>query len=192
MLILVSGAALVTTLVVAYLASRSPAAQPIAIYDRGQATLAMNGLETGRLPLIAAGATLLSAGGASLAWQGADGWYLSLNGPFGFSVGASTLASTPAATGSEAPEAAPIEASGSLQLAGGDVRRWAGFDSRACVILYTEVRATHIAGSIRCKGLAWYDGTAVEHIQPLDLPPFDIDVEFEAAGSGAPPPSSAP
>ncbi len=185
LLIVVSGAALIAALVVTFLATRPAAPRSIAIYDRGQATLVMNGLPFEALPLIDSGATLVSPGGATLAWQSPDGWYLNVNGPFSFALGAATPAPTVTPVGSEAPVAAPIDADGSIQLAGGDVRRWAGFDSRACVILYTDVTVARIAGTVHCQGLVWYDGSAVEHIQPLDLPPFDIDVKFEASGPGA-------
>lgn len=199
LLVVVSAAALVAALVVTFLATRPPAPKPIAIYSHGQATLVINGLPNETLRLVSAGATLLSPDGASLAWQSGDGWYLNLNGPFGFTPGGATPASTAVASGSTPPGETPPDATppppdanGSLQLAGGDVKRWAGFDSRACVILYSEVSRTTIAGSIRCQGLVWYDGSAVEHIQPLDLAPFDINVTFEATGSGVLPQPSTP
>ena len=80
-----------------------------------------------------------------------------------------------------------MDANGSIQLNGADFGRWAGIDSKACAIVYTDVTATRIAGSISCRGLVWYDKSSVEHVQPVDVPPFDLEVSFEATGDGKPP-----
>ena len=151
----------------------------LAFYPEGRATLAISGGKALVLPLLREGATLVSPGGAGLTWQSADGWYLNLNGPFSFNAEASTSSAPPAAV--------PNGANGSFQLNGADFGRWAGIDSKACAIVYTEVAATRIAGSLSCRGLVWYDKSSVEHVQPVDVPPFDLEVSFEATGDGRPP-----
>jgi hypothetical protein len=83
-----------------------------------------------------------------------------------------------------------IDANGSLQFDGADPRRWAGLDAKACSIVYSEVSVTRIAGSVRCRGLVWYDKASVEHVRPIETPPFDLDVAFEATGDGSLPATS--
>jgi hypothetical protein len=168
----------------AYVASRPPATQRLAIYTHGRATVAINGAPN-TLDLVQGGATLLSQGGAALAWKTADGWYLNLNGPFSFRSG------TQAPEPSIAPEeSVSIDSTANLQLQGTDFRRWAGFDSRTCAIIYTEVTVTRIAGTISCHGLIWYDASSVASNSQLDLPPFDLHVAFEATGTGRLPAAS--
>ena len=175
----VAAVALATVLVLGYLVTRSPATHALAFLSTGRATLTINGGTANVLPLLREGATLVSPGGAGLTWQSADGWYLNLNGPFSFNA--------EGATGSAAPAFVPMDANGSFQLNGADFGRWAGIDSTACAIVYAEVAATRIAGSISCRGLVWYDKSSVEHVQPVDVPPFDLEVSFEATGDGKPP-----
>ena len=168
--------ALAAIIAFGYLMTRTPTTHLLAFYPTGRATLTINDGKANVLPLASEGATLASSGSAGLTWESADGWYLNLNGPFGF--GAEAPASQPAA---------PVDANGSFQLNGADFGRWAGIDSKACAIIYSEVAATRIAGSISCRGLLWYDKSSVEHVQPVDVPAFDLDVTFEATGDGKPP-----
>lgn len=174
-------------IVLVFFVTRTPASHNLAFYPTGRATLTINGGTSNVLPLIAKGATLVAPGGASLDWKSADGWTLNLNGPFSFD--GTTPTSQPAAVppGSGATAPLPIDANGSFQLDGADFGRWAGIDSNACAIVYTEVAPTKIAGSIVCRGMVWYDKASVEHVQPVDVPPFDLDVKFEATGDGKPP-----
>jgi hypothetical protein len=179
--------ALVAALVIVllFVITRPPGSRNLAFYSTGRATLTINGGSTNVLPLLAAGSTLVSPGGAGLTWQSPDGWYLNLNGPFSFAGTTPKQAVVP--QGSAAPGPVPLDANGSFQLNGADFGRWAGIDSSACAIVYTEVGLTRIAGSISCRGLVWYDKASVEHVQPVDVPPFDLDVGFEATGDGKPP-----
>jgi hypothetical protein len=167
--------------------TRPAAPHRVGSYGTGRATLTINGGSPNKLPLIAQGASLVSPGGAALSWRSADGWYLSLNGPFSFSDAAPT--SEPSVTVSETSTQAvlPVDSKGTFQLDGDGFSRWSGFDSNTCAILYTEVGASGITGSIHCKGLIWYDKSSVENVQPVDVPPFDLDVDFEAAGGGVVP-----
>jgi hypothetical protein len=185
-LVAVAAIALAALVVTVFLVIRSTGIRQVAFYPAGRATLTINGGPANVLPLLNEGATLASRGGAGLTWQNADGWYLNLNGPFSFDADAPT--SQPAVVAPEAPPGAvPLDASGSFQLNGADFRRWAGIDSNACAVVYTEVAPTRIAGSITCRGLVWYDGSSAEHAQPVDVPPFDLNVSFEATGDGKPP-----
>jgi hypothetical protein len=176
-LVAVAAIALALVVVLGYLVIRTPGVHAVAFFPTGRATLTINGGHASVLPLHQ-GATLVSPGGAGLTWQSADGWYLNLNGPLGFD---SEVA------GSAAPDGAPVSANGSFQLNGADFGRWAGIDTKACAIVYTEVAATRIAGSITCRGLVWYDKSSAEHTQRVDVPPFDLEVSFEATGDGKPP-----
>jgi hypothetical protein len=186
-LVAVAAVALAAVLALGYLLTRSPSVHSLASFSAGRATLSINGGSANVLSLLTQGSTLASRGGAGLTWQSADGWYLNLNGPFSFDSEAPTSQPAPAAAGAAAPGPVPLDANGSFQLNGADFGRWAGIDSNACAIVYTEVATTRIAGSITCRGLVWYDKSSVEHVQPVDVPPFDLNVNFEATGDGRPP-----
>lgn len=179
MFVVVAAVVLAAAVALGALATRSPASQHLASYQVGRATLTINGFNPNPLSLIEQGSTLVSPGGAGLTWTSPEGWFLSLNGPFSFT----RLA--PAAAGSVG-----LDAKGTLQIDVGDHHRWAGFDSRTCAIVYTEVGLTRIAGSIRCRGLVWYDKASIELVRPIDSPPFDIDIDFEATGNGTLPVAS--
>jgi hypothetical protein len=186
-LIAAVAAVVVLAIVLVFLVTRGPGVRSVAFYPAGRATFTINGGKPLILPLIDKGATLMAPGGAGLTWQNADGWYLNLNGPFSFD--GSTPTSQPAVVppASVSGGVAPVDANGSFQLNGADFGRWAGIDSNACAIVYTEVARTKIAGSIKCRGVIWYDKSSVEHVQKVDVPPFDLDVKFEATGDGKAP-----
>ena len=186
-LVAVAAVALAALVVIGFLVTRSPGIRPVAFYPAGRATLTINGGPPNVLPLLKEGGTLASRGGAGLTWQNADGWYLNLNGPFSFDADAPATQPAIVAIASAAPGAVALDANGSFQLKSADFGRWAGIDSNACAVVYTEVAPTRIAGSITCRGLVWYDASSVEHVQPVDVPPFDLNVSFEATGDGKPP-----
>lgn len=173
----VAGAVAIVSVAIAagFLATRSPAPQSLAFYRVGRATVTIDGGAPVQLVLVEPGATIFSSIGAGLAWTSAEGWYLNLNGP----TGLTGLPVTPVVPASD-----PIEARGSLQRDGDDFRGWAGIDSKACAIVYVEVGLTRIAGTAHCRGVMWYSKASIENTQPLDLPPFDLQVDFEATGDG--------
>jgi hypothetical protein len=153
-----------------YLATRPPASRVLTYYPNGHAAVAIDGGPPTTFDLVDRGALFDGPLVESLAWRTADGWYLSLTG---------------SRRGTSGALAGAIDSRGTLQVSADHDRRWAGFDSGACAVVYSEMTVNRIAGSIRCQGLVWYDASSVENVKRLDLPPFEMDVTFEATGDGA-------
>jgi hypothetical protein len=158
--------ALVAIAAVVRIASQPPPTRVLAFYSTGQATALVDAGPPFTLALAERGARLLSPGGVDMYFTSPDGWALDIRGPYSFGTDAR-------------PQ--EIESRGSISLE--YPRRTEFFDTTACTFAYTEMIATHVAGSVRCRGLVWLNAS-VERVKPLDLPPFDLDVTFEATGDG--------
>jgi len=150
--------------VIGYVLTRQPVARGQTLYDSARATVTFDNASQTALELTGQGALRNDPTELLFTWTNDDGWYLNLNGPV-------------------------THANGSLQHDGTDFHGWAGLDAPTCTIGLDEVTTTRIVGSIRCRGLVWYDKSSVENVKPLERPAFDIDVAFEAAGTGTPPAS---
>lgn len=168
---------LVIVALVARIAVQPPPVRTLAFYRTGHAIMSVDGGPPSTLDLAANGAYLFSPGGVGLYLTSRDGWRLGISGPYSFGTDAR-------------PQA--IESRGSISLE--YPRRTEWFDSTLCTFAYTEMIANRVAGAVHCRGLVWLD-SSIENIKRLDLPPFDLDVTFEANGDGTLPsvrPTSGP
>ena len=156
----------VASIIVIWSVATRAAGQPAEIrYEDGRATVTADGNAPAQFALVGQGAQMPEPVGVALAFAPDETWSLSLNGP-------------------------ADQLKGTLQHDAADFRGWAGFDSKTCAVALDDATAIRITGTIRCRGLIWYDKSDVEHVQPLARPPFDMDVTFEASGPGTLPTST--
>jgi hypothetical protein len=159
---------LVIVALVARVVMQRPPVRTLAFYRTGHAIMSVEGRPPSTLDLAANGAYLFTPGGSLLDLAG-PGWHLELSGPYSYGTGAR-----------------PQENESRGSIRGMNPTRTEFFDTTVCTFVYTEIMTTRFAGTVQCRGLVWLD-SSIENIQRLDLPPFDLDVTFEATGDGTVP-----
>jgi hypothetical protein len=139
----------------------------LATYRAGSASIALADGPTIELDQVAADSSLEATFGASVRWFGADGWHVRFNGsgepgPFGGVPAYLTLD----------------------RVSGGEHRT--SMDPTRCIVDVEVADKSAIRGTATCKGVEWYDaldqpfGFGPEGPEPLDEPPFDAEIWFEA------------
>jgi hypothetical protein len=144
-----------------------PDASPVAEFITGRGTIEIADGPTIELKQLHGEAELYKLLGATLTWEGPDGWYLRLAG-----------------VGTDSPDEAFSKYLTLERIVSGE--HWTTKDPTRCVIDIDKADKTGVKGSATCKGLQWHDalagydfGNDDEDLVP-DQPKFDATVTFEA------------